>query len=295
MRVCSCSILQHRRQLMRIGGYGSGFGGYGDGGQERGQLFRKRHRVGDRLRGVMLRWEAEGLAWVNVEGQELLAEIATRPEPGQYLYFLVRSLVPEIVLQEILPASVGAQAAFPDLARTFWSARTRFESSLRNRELRWPGKNAAERKTAFFSLLAQDTHLALEFAALLGPLSWLNLGLKARGAGRIYYLPWLLHEPLACELLATGRQLASGSVTELALGFDHLDMGHCELQVLLQGKRAGVRLLAEHPDKCLAKIPDTPGLQWHGVSSLPHGHTNVLSALLKEDNGRPSGGFTARV
>ncbi len=280
---------------MRIDGYGSGFGGYGGGGEERGRLFRKRHRVGDRLRGVMLRWEAEGLAWVNVEGQELLAEIATRPDPGQYLYFLVRSLVPEIILQEILPASVGAQAAFPDLARAFWGARTRFESALRKRSLRWSGKNAAARKQKFFALLAQDPELALEFADLLGPLSWLNLGLQARGAGRLYYLPWLMPEPMACELLAGGRKLTSGSVAELALGFDHPEMGHCELQLLLQGKRAGARLFAEHPDKCHPRIPDTPGLEWHGATQLPHGRTNVLSALLNADNSRPSGGFTARV
>lgn len=88
---------------MRIRGHGSSFSGFG--GQrrdsERSERFRKAHRAGQKVRGTILEWQSPGLAWVEIDGQRLLAQVAQDSSLGLARTFLIASLTPDIVLREI--------------------------------------------------------------------------------------------------------------------------------------------------------------------------------------------------
>jgi len=88
---------------MRIRGQGSSFSGFGGQHQEseRSERFRKAHRVGQKVRGMVQEWQSPGLAWVEIDGQRLLAQVSQDASLGRERLFLVLKLTPEIVLREL--------------------------------------------------------------------------------------------------------------------------------------------------------------------------------------------------
>jgi hypothetical protein len=94
---------------MRIRGHGSSFSGFG--GQQRdsqrSERFRKAHRPGQKVRGVILEWQSDDLAWVEIDGHRLLAQVARNSALGLERAFLVVRLDPEIVLKEISAKASG--------------------------------------------------------------------------------------------------------------------------------------------------------------------------------------------
>ncbi|MBI4803937.1 MAG: hypothetical protein HY795_01740 [Desulfovibrio sp.] len=88
---------------MRIRGRGSS--SFGSGGQhresERSERFRKAHRVGQKVSGTIQQWDESGLAWVQIDGHRLLAQVSQDSNLGLERAFLVVSLSPDIVLKEI--------------------------------------------------------------------------------------------------------------------------------------------------------------------------------------------------
>lgn len=88
---------------MRIRGQGSSFSGFGGQRQEseRSERFRKAHRVGQKVRGTVQEWQSPGLAWVEIDGQRLLAQVSQDASLGRERLFLVLKLSPEIVLREL--------------------------------------------------------------------------------------------------------------------------------------------------------------------------------------------------
>ena len=109
---------------MRVTGYGTGFGQQ-DGSRDRAAAFRARHSIGQRIKGRILRREQNGLSWVQVGGEELLARLEVQAEPGDQLIFIVRALTPEIMLQAL---AGGASAGdVPGLVQRFRAAREVFE------------------------------------------------------------------------------------------------------------------------------------------------------------------------
>lgn len=94
---------------MRVNNQSSSFGAGGDAGErDRSGRFRKRHRAGQRVRGVVREWQsqAQGLAWVDIDGHRLLAQLPPDTRLGLERLFLVVSLEPEIVLRA-LPSRPG--------------------------------------------------------------------------------------------------------------------------------------------------------------------------------------------
>jgi hypothetical protein len=91
---------------IRIQGQGTSFSGGGSGKErERSERFRRAHRAGQKVRGTVLEWRAPGLAWVDIDGHGLLAQLATDAALGRERTFLILRLEPDIVLREIRETS----------------------------------------------------------------------------------------------------------------------------------------------------------------------------------------------
>ncbi|GAB6038856.1 hypothetical protein JCM15519_34150 [Fundidesulfovibrio butyratiphilus] len=89
---------------MRIKGQGASSGGFGQSSRDnsrRRENFRRSHRAGQRVRGRILEWRGQDLAWVEIDGHGLLAQVARNSTLGLERRFLIVSLEPEIVLREL--------------------------------------------------------------------------------------------------------------------------------------------------------------------------------------------------
>lgn len=98
---------------MKVGSQSSsGFegGGQDSGSEKRKQVFRRQRTLGQEVEGEVLKSLNSGLAWVDVGGLELIAQLPFEPRPGQRLLLRIESLKPEISLKFIKKtyASAGA-------------------------------------------------------------------------------------------------------------------------------------------------------------------------------------------
>jgi len=88
---------------MRIRGQGSssfGFDGQRQNSQ-RSERFRRAHRAGQKVKGTILEWHSPGLAWVDIDGHRLLAQVSQDSALGLERLFLIARLTPDIILREI--------------------------------------------------------------------------------------------------------------------------------------------------------------------------------------------------
>ena len=77
---------------MKIFSRGSGSGSSFNrrqGNKQGARSFARRHRPGDIVRGRVAAIENNKMAWIVIDGDQLLASIASNPRPGQELYFKV--------------------------------------------------------------------------------------------------------------------------------------------------------------------------------------------------------------
>jgi|GEM_PF-747666 len=304
---------------MRIRGFGSKTGS----GADRAEAFRQKYRIGERLYGRIVQWESPGLAWVDFKGQELLAQIHSRPSPGQTLLFQVLKLYPHIVLQELCPGRSGAEP-MTEWLQTFWAARARFETmtvplreGLARRSIRDPDK----RRDEFLRLVGSDAAALALYVRLLEAQQNINALLAAQGHGRFAYPPWLLLEAHSQELLVTppekdpagtgkkSPKKGSGGAARLVFGFTLKNLGQCELRALYRstgerGPQGGYRVLLEHSEfapvfqKILGDQVSQDleiGLEYLGSGPLsPFSQAGVLSEFLPPEHARVSG-FVHRV
>ncbi|MDY7001831.1 MAG: hypothetical protein SVS15_08640 [Thermodesulfobacteriota bacterium] len=305
---------------MRIRGFGSKTGS----GAARAEAFRQKYRIGERLYGRIVQWESPGLAWVDFKGQELLAQIHSRPSPGQTLLFQVLKFYPHIVLQELCPGKSGADPLTAWL-QTFWSARAKFETStvfLREGLARKSIKDPDRRRNEFLRLVGLDPGALALYVRLLNAQQNINTLLKAQGGSRFAYPPWLLPEAHSQEFLVTPpekdsaeakgkapKKGSSKSAGRLVFGFTLKNLGQCELRVLYRstrenGSQGGYRVLVEHSEfaPVFQKIfgdQVSPGLEI-GLEYLGSGplssfsQAGVLSEFLLPEHARVSG-FVHRV
>lgn len=122
---------------MRVDGRGKQYGG----SASRTEAFRKTHRVGQKVRGRVLKWQEAAMAWIAIDGQPLLANLSSRPAPGSVLAFKIISLHPHIHLQEIFDAGGMSSAltgvmAFTEARRKFQTAMEPHSQSLEGLDLR---------------------------------------------------------------------------------------------------------------------------------------------------------------
>jgi len=279
---------------MRIQGDGAGPGGGHHGGGDRSGAFRRRHRPGERLTGRVLRREGPGLAWVDIQGLELLASIASDPAPGTVLLFEVLRTDPDILLRELHVARAAGDPLGP-AADAFWAARAQFEANAGalRAALEAAGPGPARREAAFARALAADPGLGALFQTLEQARAATSALTSARGAGSLEYRPWLLPWALSGEMLIAARPASAGAaaLVETAFAFTVPGPGQCELRLIESPPRASARLLAEHPDRArdvLRAMQDAgwpgPEVRFFDPAPLPAAaRAGVLAPLLRAD------------
>ncbi len=285
---------------MRVRGpYGGDAGSGRDRGRDaeaRKREFRRRHARGDRVQGIVLRWESEGLAWVRVAGQELLAAIRTTASPGDQLLFLVRNLEPEIELQELGFARSGSASA---LLRGFFAARSRLDAfSSRLGPLH--GETSQARRREWLAAAGRQPEALAGLARTLLALEPLNLALAARGGGRIVYAPWLAPGARGFELVVE----PSEDFVEAAAGLELPGLGRFELRLLAQSDVVRFRALAERPESVAAAAEALRpmarelaglGAENLGAGLLPPGPGPAQRLAQSLDGGPVHGRLNARV
>jgi len=290
---------------MRIRGYGSGQPGrQGLSGQnrERADAFRGRHSIGERIKGRVLRRDPSGLYWVQVGGEELLAQLEVQTEPGDTLMFIVRALVPEIHLQAL--QGDATQDDLPSLVQRFRTAREAFESHADPllRVLANTPPLIAQRQEAFTIALDGDSEAAELYAASQELLARINDEQVCLPGATALYAPWLLPGMRRQEIV---RRNTASDFVEAGMSGRFADCGRLEVRLMSKADECSLRLLAEQPEKSgasqvelAALVRDGLGVEAQilGVTRLAaNAGAGMLGELLGDAPLWASGGLNTRV
>lgn len=230
---------------MRITGYGSGFGQHG--GRDRAAAFRAKHSIGQRIKGRILRRDPNGLYWVQVGGEELLARLEVQADPGDDLFFIVRALSPEIMLQ----ALAGGMSAgdLPGLVQRFRAAREMFEvnGSELFAALQATPPHPTLRLEAFHKALEERPDCAPNYAKVLDLLAQINSSLDEEQTAVALYQPWLLPIRRRQEML---RQNRADGGAETTISAVDPTCGAFEVRMKTDRDMARLVLTAEKPEAC---------------------------------------------
>ncbi|WP_031386202.1 hypothetical protein [Desulfonatronum thiodismutans] len=293
---------------------------------ERVERFRADNRVDERISGTFLGWDGPGIGWVDFQGTKLLARMASRPEVGSRLHFLVKQLFPDIILQEL--SSSDLPGTFPLLQR-LWTEQSRLDASLASLWSSVMSDNNLEQGpivnleldptqgwvhclagplAAWRKLLDQHTEARQNLQRLYTALEPINAELAARGIGRFFALPWLSHRVRGAGLLLGGAPGRAGQTTsgppgpQAVFTCTHPLLGQMEMHFVLSGSHLGWTLhldLEALPSQTIASVSDwlqrafprplSGALSFLGVKPLPAGrHSGLLSRLLLASTpGRP--------
>jgi len=284
---------------MRITGFGAGnnAGGRPGGERDRAAAFRARHSIGQRVRGRILRREANGLTWVLVGGEELLARLEVAADPGDELFFIVRALSPEIMLQALAPGQAAAD--LPGLMQRFRAAREIFEQQDAGlfEPLMGLLPTPNIRREAFQATLAGKAAASERLAKVLDILNQINALLDPAAGVEALYLPWLLP--------SLRRQEAWRRAESAALSATSPACGGVEARLALRPGQCAVRLLCQLPAKSGPLQAEIAALARAGLelepevtaSTLlrPTPRGGVLGELLGDAPAWSSGGLNTRV
>lgn len=241
---------------MRIRDTGSHSSFSGQPDRDRAEAFRRKRRVGERVRGRVLGPAPSGLAWVDVQGQALLARLEPLPGPDEILLFEITALSPDIVLRRLDLATDPAAGLDPaqaaglaGCARTLAEARTRLETALGlGPDSPWPFPlpPLETRRPTLDALLRDRPPAATEARNLAAVLDRVNACLPP---GNILSCPlWLVPGGLGVELLV--RAGDPGRPREILLGFSPPGGGPALLRVTAAPGGVGYRvLLGPTPDQ----------------------------------------------
>ena len=272
---------------MRVSG--SGTGGSYNGGGSRSDRFRSRHRRGQKVRGILVKNLPDSMAWVDIDGERLLAQLESPRTEGSRLLFLVQQLVPQIILKELTGEAHGNAANALGRVSDFDSARTLFENRFRP-ALKQAGLVGRPLPLSdFLALLAENPPLHAAYQDAVNCAVPLSLALQDADKGALFYQPWLA---------PTGRRQASivkngqdeSQLTEILIEFDHARMGLTRVQFLRKADTLSCRVQLQHPEHAhaLTRYLDTrkhPNADIHiqhlGVTKLPRAnHSGLLAELL---------------
>ncbi|MDR3641358.1 MAG: hypothetical protein P4L39_08550 [Humidesulfovibrio sp.] len=284
---------------MRISGYGAGFGQSSEN-RDRAAAFRARHSIGQRVKGRILRREQNGLYWVQVGGEELLARLEVHADPGDQLVFIVRALTPEIMLQAL---TAGMDAGdLPGLVQRFRSAREVFETqgAAVFTALAGTPPQSDIRREAFALALSKQPDSVQHFAKIQEYLTQINSMAIEQGAQALYE-PWLLPGLRRQEML---RRAHAGGGVETALSAVDASCGGIEAR-FITGPAVRLSVTAERPESAgvmlvelaavgrelLGQEPQLLGPTRHRPSALG----GVLGELFGDVPAWSSGGLNTRV
>ncbi len=273
----------------------SGFGqGQGSGRQDRDRAaaFRNKHRVGERLKGTLVKRESKSLAWILIDGHHLLANIETDSEPGSSLNFMVLSLYPEIVLKALPPGGGSGGYPLAGAIQEFGLARAKLEGfmGLNLSDDTIIGLSPEQRRTKFLEAVAADKKLTAIYARLCAQQLSINSRLAQSGPTRFLYLPWLMPGARGLEALLKSEPKENGVFMEFICGFELDRIGAGQIRVLYKKPRAGFRVFMDRPEnikgfldyvKSTSLGPLPVDAQCLGVEKLPrYAHGGTMRELL---------------
>lgn len=225
---------------MRIGGYGSGFSGFGGGDKGRSDAFKKGRQPGQKVRGRLIKKVSHDTAWVDIEGHKLLAQIRTDAPEGSLLSFVITQLTPNIILRAVFePSGIGRTTL--TLASSFDTARTLMENQLRPHTTQLEQTAPAERKSVFITLLRSNAKLLAAYLDATNCLKDINNSIGDE-AGRLHYAPWQI--PAARRHISYTRT-TSGLIETIA-EFDLPNLGMVRSVFLTKDGETGYKLLLQH-------------------------------------------------
>lgn len=230
--------------MSRISGYGSSFGQPANT-RDRAAAFRARHSIGQRIKGHILKREPNGLYWVQVGGEDLLARLEVQADPGDQLLFIVRALSPEIMLQALSEGGVDTND-LPGLVQRFRAAREVFEvqaASLLTHLVGMPPLSGLRRE-AFAKALSDDLPAAERHTKALEFLHHINSSMGIKQNAQALYLPWLTPTLRRQEIL---RRTKADSSLETALSALDADCGTIEARLFSSATSARLSLAAQRP------------------------------------------------
>ena len=271
---------------MRIRGSGKDTGGFG-GGWGRSDSFRKKHRLGQKVRGVLLKHVPENMAWVEIDGDRLLAQLEVSHPEGARLTFVIEQLTPHIILKELTGQARGNGANALGLAKAFDTARALFEARFMPLALDAAHPMPSIAPDAFFTLLAKSRELYAHYVDAARCADGLT-ALLGNDQERFLYQPWLA--PTSRRQVTFVRHAAETGLNEAEIEFDHPAMGLARIDFLHKDDRATCKIRIQHMDhgkaleKYLAtkKHPDLP-LQADAptVAKLPRSrHGGIIAERL---------------
>ena len=272
---------------MRVSG--SGTGGSYNGGGSRSDRFRNRHRPGQKVSGVLVKNLPDSMAWVDIDGERLLAQLESPRTEGSRLLFLVQQLVPQIILKELTGEAHGNASSALGRVSDFDSARTLFENRFRP-ALKQAGRFGRPLPLPdFLALLAATPSLHAAYQDAANCAAPLSQALQDADKGTLRYQPWLA--PTGRRQATVVRHAQADSLlTEILVEYDHTRLGLTRVQFLRKDDTLSCRVQLQHPEHAhaLTRYLDTrkhAGTDIHiqhlGVTKLPRAnHSGILAELL---------------
>ena len=272
---------------MRIKGSGKDTSGFG-GGWGRSDSFRKKHRLGQKVRGRVLKILSDKMAWVEIDGDRLLAQLAIAHAEGSRLTFIVKQLHPDIILKELTLGQSGGNEALA-LVSAFDTARilfeNRFQTDLKDLQATAPRLDV----DAFIQTLAKSPELAAAYMDAANCARAISTVLSANNRGKLIYQPWLA--PTCRRQVTLVRSTSQETqMTATLVEFDHSRMGMVRIEFLHKGNTVACKQLMQHPKHSHAlkqylstKRYDRSGILFNnlGISTLPQGsHGGIIAELL---------------
>jgi len=270
---------------MRIRNSGQGGGGFGGWGS-RSDSFRKRHHVGQKVRGMVLKNMPDNMAWVEINGDRLLAQLEVIHPEGSRLTFIIKQLTPHIILKELaLRQSVGQSAL--GIASSFDTARTLFENKLRSELKRRGTAITALSLPDFMELLAHSPELHACYLDASNCVNVISAGLEKNGS-RLFYQPWLY--PDTRRQVTCIRQQKESDFTEIIIEFDHSVLGLARVEFLHKKATTAFKLKVQRAERSTEllnylKSRTHPELKVEakllGISKLPRqNHGGLITEIL---------------
>nr|WP_319585039.1 hypothetical protein [uncultured Pseudodesulfovibrio sp.] len=241
------------------------------------------------MRGVLIKNLPDSMAWVDIDGERLLAQLESPRPEGSRLLFLVQQIVPQIVLKELTGDAHGNAANTLTRVSDFDSARTLFENRFRTalKEADLFGRPLP--LPDFLGLLAANPPLYAAYQDAANCAAPLSKALQDANKGTLRYQPWLA--PTGQRQATVIRQADRESqLTEIVIEFDHARMGLTRVQFLRKADTLSFRAQLQHPEYAhhlaadfeTRRYSDTVFQIRHlGVGKLPRtSHSGILAELL---------------
>ncbi|MCT4535323.1 hypothetical protein [Halodesulfovibrio sp.] len=278
---------------MRISGNSNPYGGsQSSASTSRGAIFKRKVKVGQLLKGRMLRVEQEGFAWVLIGDMELLAQVEHMPEPGQWMEFLVLALEPSILLRQLQHGTDPRGSVFlSDYIRSYLTQRDKLDTMLAyafwDSQKLSAGQDIEEHRTALIKFLLRTPAALDQYTRVMRLLSSVQRMVQVGGHGTFHYMPWLMPSAKGVELLVSKPENNICTVTAgiILKGAQHV-LVTGQMNISTDPAAFAFRLLLDKNCKAgnntSRATTTSTNCTCLGSSELPAGAHDILSLIFKE-------------